>query len=203
MEHMKLERVINMALKFNINGLTNEILSKLKQELEVACTAWEFEVMSKVRHNYFGEGTNPQVDHFLKKESNAIVAYLQANTYVLADSYGTGSFMLDNNPGLEEYKRKHWHSARHGKAIVGRKAGHYTDLFGRGHDTSGSFEGVNIEGKRVYTRKNDNEKDYYISPTHPSYAVQLAENWLYKTYLPRAYKLAIDRVNFAKYLIES
>ena len=76
-------------------------------------------------------------------------------------------------------------------------------MFGRRHSTSGAFKGVNIEGKRVYTRKKDDERDYYISPTHPSYAIQLAENWLYKTYLPNAYKLAVKKTNFAKYLIES
>lgn len=192
-----------MALHFNINGITNEILNKLKDSLEIAFTQWEIEVMSKVRHNYFGEGTNPKVDSYLKKEGNMIIGFLQANTYVLADSYGTGSFMLDNNPGLEEYKRKNWGSFRHSKAIVGRPKGTYDDIFGRQHTTSGAFEGINIEGKRVYTRKKETEKDYYISPTHPSYAIQLAEQWLYKTYLPRAYQNAIKQINFGKYLIES
>ena len=192
-----------MALKFDKVGLANEILNKLSIELESACVAWEFEVMSKIGHNYFGEGTNPKVDHIIKTETDKIVAYLQANTYVLADSYGTGSFMLDNNPGLADYKAKNWHSDRHSKAIHGRKSGVYYDVFRRRHETSGAFKGVNIEGKRVYTRKKESEKDYYISPTKPSYAVQLAEQWLYKTYLPRAYKLAVQNINFSKYLIES
>lgn len=192
-----------MGLKFDTVGLSKEILRNLKIELEGACVAWEIETMSKVRHNYFGKDENPYVGHKLKEKVDGLVAYLEANTYVLADSYGTGSFMLDNNPGLEEYKRKYWHADRHSKAIHGRKAGHYTDVFGRPHDTSGSFRGVNIEGKRVYTRKKDTEKDYYISPTHPSYAIQLAENWLYKTYIPNAYRLAVQKTNFAKFLKES
>lgn len=199
---LKQERVIHM-LVFDKQGLAKELLKNLKIELETAGTAWEFEVMSKQGHNYFGEGTNPQVDHKIKTEVNGIVLYLQANTYVLADSYGTGSFMLDNNPGFAEYKSKNWHADRHSKAIHGRKAGTYYDVFGRKHETSGAFKGVNIEGKKVYTRKKENEKDYFISPTRPSYAVQLAEKWLYTTYLPRAYKLAVQRTNFAKFLIES
>lgn len=197
-----------MALKFDMNGLTNEILNKLEIELESAFNAWEDEVMSKVRHNYFGKDANPEVGHSLKKETNAIIGFLKANTYVLADSYGTGSFMLDNNPGFRKYmqsisKDGGWNPARRGKTIVGRPAGTYTDIFGRKHTTSGAFEGVNIEGKRVYTRKKESERDYYISPVHPSYAIQLAENWLYRTYLPRAYKLAVQNINFAKYLKES
>lgn len=191
-----------MALHFDKQGLANEILNKLQIELESAFNAWEIEVMSKVRHNYFGDDTNPKVGHELRKESNMIIGFLKANTYVLADSYGTGSFMLDNNPGFAEYK-KAWGTFRHSKAIVGRPAGSYTDIFGRKHTTSGAFKGVNIEGKRVYTRKKESERDYYISPVHPSYAIQLAENWLYKTYLPRAYKLAVQNINFAKYLIEN
>lgn len=89
-----------MALQFDMNGLANEILDKLQSSIQGAFTAWEIEVMSKVRHNYFGEGTNPKVDSYLKKEGNIIIGFLQANTYVLADSYGTGSFMLDNNPRI-------------------------------------------------------------------------------------------------------
>lgn len=191
-----------MGLRLNVKGLTNEILNKLKESMESAFNAWEIEVMSKVRHNYFGKDTNPKVAHKLKIEGNMIIGYLQANTYVLADSYGTGSFMLDNNPGFEEYKRKNWGTFRHNKAIVGRPAGSYTDIFGRPHTTSGAFESVNIEGKRVYTRKKESERDYYISPTHPSYALQLAEQWLYKEYLPKAYENAVKSTNFVKYLIE-
>ena len=193
-----------MGLRFNIEGLSNELLKNLKSELEGACIAWEIETMSKVRHNYFGKDENPYVGHAIKMQVDGIIAYLEANTYVLADSYGTGSFMLENNPGLKDYMNsKYWNKERKGKAIAGRKEGEYVDLFGRRHSTSGAFKGVNIEGKRVYTRKKDDERDYYISPTHPSYAIQLAENWLYKTYLPNAYKLAVKKTNFAKYLIES
>lgn len=87
-----------MSLKFNIKGLTNEILNKLEIELSNAFETWKQEVLSKVRHNYFGGGINPQVEYQLKRETNIIIAYLKANSYVLADSYGTGSFMLTNSP---------------------------------------------------------------------------------------------------------
>lgn len=196
-----------MALKFDKVGLANEILDKLQKEIAVAFLAWEDEVKSKTTHGLYGGGINPYVASTLKREGNALIGYLQANTYVLADSYGTGSFMLDDNPGLRKYmqsiKTGNWNPARRGKAIVGRPKGTYIDLFGRKHTTSGSFEGKNIEGKKVYTRKKETERDYYISPTRPSYAIQLASNWLWKTYLPRAYKLAVQNINFSKYLIES
>lgn len=186
-----------MALRFDMNGITNEILNKLKEQLEYAFMTWENEVYNGLKHPYFGEGVRPEVSHYLKREKNIIIGYLQANTYVLADSYGTGSLMLDNNPGLAEYKRSsYWNPARKGKTIVGRRSGRYTDIFGRTHTTRGTFEGRNIENKSFGTR-------YHIAPTHPSYALQMAEKWLYTTYLPNAYKLAIRNINFSKYLIES
>lgn len=152
----------------------------------------------------YGDETKAYIASSMKREANKIIGYLSANTYVLAESYGTGSFMLDDNPGLAEYKKsKLWNPTRKGKTIVGRPKGAYTNLFGQGRTTSGVFEGKNIEGKRVYTRKKESERDYYISPTRPSYAIQLANNWLWKTYLPNAYKLAIKNINFGKYLIES
>lgn len=189
-----------MALRLNVNGLINEFLNIFEKELESALNSWENEVKSKIRHNFFSK--NGKVSHEIKREAKGFVAYLKANTYVLADSYGTGSNMLDINPGLAEYRNsKIWNPARKGKTIVGRPEGTYTDLFGRVRKTSGVFKGVNIEGKRV--SNNTNKNDYYISATHPSYAIQLAEQYLYKQWIPLAYKRTINRLDFAKFLIES
>lgn len=186
-----------MALRFDMNGLTNEILNKLEEQLEYAFINWENEVLSKVSHPFYGKSGREKVDHFLQRERKAIVGYLQANAYVLADSYGTGSLMLDNNPGLAAYRSSDsWNPARSGKTIVGRKSGNYTDVFGRKRSSKGTLEGQNLENRSFGT-------DYHIAPTHPSYAVQMAEQWLYKTYLPNAYKLAVQNINFSKYLIES
>lgn len=186
-----------MALKFDINGLTNEILNKLEEQLEYAFIAWRTEVLDELKHPFYGMDSRPEVEYEIKRQGKIIIGYLKANTYVLADSYGTGSLMLDNNPGLAEYKNSGaWNPARTGKRIVGRKAGTYTNLFGRKRTTKGTFEGQNLENRSFGT-------DYHIAPTHPSYAVQMAEEWLYKTYLPNAYKLAVQNINFAKYLIES
>ena len=114
--------------------------------------------------------------------------------------------MLSDNPGLADYMNSELYNPLRrgkGKAIRGRAKGQYTNLFGQKRSTSGAFAGDNIEGKRVYTRKKESERDYYISPTRPSYAIQLANNWLWKTYLPRAFKNAMEKVSFTKYLIES
>lgn len=191
-----------MALRFDMNGLTNEILNKLEEQLEYAFVAWRTEVLDKLKHPFYGTDARPEVSYFFERESKTIIGYLQANTYVLADSYGTGSLMVLSNPGYEEYRRSdRWNPERKGKTIVGRRSGSYIDVFGRKRHSEGGLAGYPLEG--LHFRGTKSRKDYVIQPTAPSYAVQLAEKWLYATYLPRAYKYAIQNINFAKYLKES
>ena len=193
---LKREQVINMSLKFDKRGLANELLKNFEKELQWVLQAWENEVIKYMRFAEFQK--NADVDFELKKQSNAIIAYLKVNTYVLADSYGTGSLMLIDNPGFQEYK-KTWHEDRKSTRIVGRKSsypGTYTDVLGHKRTTSGSMKGKNLEGVTLNT-------GYQIQPVAPSRAVEIAEGWLYKTYLPKAYSNAIKNTNFAKYLIES
>lgn len=183
-----------MALKFDINGLTNEILINLEKELQWVFETWENEVYSKLKYSFADEAV---IESELKKESKIIIAYLKANIYALADSYGTGSLMLDDNPGFQEYRNSdRWNKARKGKTIVGRPRGTYKDAFGNTKKSLGTMEGIPIEGMKKWNGD-------IIEPLSPSYALQDAEKFLYSTYLPRAYKLAVKNTNFAKYLIES
>ena len=182
-------------LKFDKVGLANEILIKLEVELASALTAWKHEVIKSMNFSEFKK--NADADYEIKLEGRRIIAYLKANTYVLADSYGTGSLMLLDNPGYQEYRNSdRWNPARKSNAIAGRPAGTYVDvLSGKSKTSSGTMEGENIEGVEMTT-------GYKINPVAPSRAVESALGWLYKTYLPRAYRLAIKNVNFGKYLIE-
>ena len=201
---LKQEQVINM-LKFDIENLMKDFLRNLEIELRDATEAWKIEALSKMRGIKFahGDAVKAEVDKEIQRKTNGIIVYLKANGVALADSYGVGSLMTSDNPGLKEYMSSDsWNPARRGKAIVGRPEGYYTDIFGRKRHSTGRLKGVNLEGKRVYTKQKDSENDYYISPSNPSYALQMAEQWLMKTYLPRAYKLAVQRTNFGKYLKE-
>ena len=182
-------------LKFDKQGLANEILEKLEAELPAALTAWKNEVISFMNYNEFKK--NAELDYEIEREGKKVIAYLKANTYVLADSYGTGSLMLLDNPGYQAYKNSEdWNKLRRSNTIAGREKGYYTDIFGRGHHTSGSKAGDPLEGVQV-------RAGYTINPVAPSRAVEAAMGWLYRTYLPRAYSLAIKKVDFGKYLIES
>ena len=186
---------VSKMLQFDKNALANEILTRLEIELEDALTAWKNEVIKYMGFNEFKRSAN--TDYEIKKEGQKIIAYLKANTYVLADSYGTGSLMLLDNPGYQEYKNStRWNPARKSNAIAGRPEGAYTDvLSGKQKWSSGYMEGHNIEGGEMIT-------GYKINPVAPSRAVEIALGWLYRTYLPRAYSSVIHKVDFSKYLIE-
>lgn len=187
-----------MGLRLDIKGLTNEILNKLETELQWAFDAWKNEVKDKMQYSEFVD--NAEVEVELIRESNKIIAFLKANTYVLADSYGTGSLMLNNIPGFQEYRNSDkWNPARTGKAIVGRPEGTYIDAFGRKKHSSGYLEGINIEGKELVAGSGHR---LTVEPVSPSHALQDAEKFLYNTYLNRAYKNAIQNVNFSKFLKE-
>ena len=198
-----------MALRLNVNGLTNEFLNIFEQELDDALNRWKTELFDNLRHRFYFKYA--QASHEIHRQSKMIVAYLKANPYVLADSYGTGSLMLDDNPGLKEYmnnkgdKPGQFNPKRKGKAIAGRKSGVYYDMFARRHETSGAFEGDNIEGKTVYKKRNGifDTSEYKIEPTKPSRAIQTAEELLYKQWIPIAYNNTMRRLNIAKFLIES
>lgn len=183
-------------LQFDKQGLANEILEKLEAELPAALTAWKNEVISFMNYNEFKK--NAELDYEIEREGKKVIAYLKANTYVLADSYGTGSLMLLDNPGYQAYRndKDRWNRLRHSNTIVGREAGYYTDIFGRKHHTSGSKAGDSLEGVQV-------RAGYTINPVAPSRAIEAGLGMFYRQHLLNAYKLAIREVDFAKYLKES
>ena len=78
---------------------------------------------------------------------------------------------------------------RTGKTIVGRPRGSYINIFGEQVSTWGNAAGVKLEG-------------YVVEPSPPSKAIEIANQWLFQTYLPNAYKNAVSSINFSKYLEE-
>ena len=98
------ELVNNMGLRLNTDKLMKELLTKLEIELTQAFSTWESEVYAKRGNNDFFDYV--EVEAEVKKKSNEIVAYLRANPAALADSYGTGSLMLESNPIFSEYYKK-------------------------------------------------------------------------------------------------
>ena len=186
-------------LRFNVNAFTFKFLEILEEELKYVIEIWKQDVSKYMENPYF-KGLK-DFEEVIKKESTRIIVELKASPAVIADSYGTGSLMLDNIPGFQEYKNSdRYNKDRKGKAIEGRKAGTYKhSLTGKQRTTTGAFEGRNIEGQRV----NSQGRPYYILPSHPSYALQLAQEYMYMQWLPKAYENTVNRINFAQFLIES
>lgn len=193
-----------MALKFNYKKMMSDYITYFMSELDIALKAWEIEVKSGINSNFansFSGGKTQKiprawVNSYVEYHSKVVKGFLEANTVVLADSYGTGSLMLEDNPGLAEYKRSGlWNKDRKGNYITGREAGDYTDLFSRPRHTSGTFKGKILEGRKM-------NNGFVIKPIPPSKSLQNAEMRLYKTYLPRALKNAIDKIKISNYIIE-
>ena len=59
----------------------------------------------------------------------------------------------------------------------------------------GTREGENLE----YDRRNTG---YQIEPIPPSNSIKNADNWLFNTYLPIAFRNAMQKMKFSKYIIE-
>jgi len=191
-----------MALHINKEMLAKELLEKFEKELKIAGKEWEsdaYKYFRGIKYTYSKKKLKAKVDTHIEILANQVIAHFKANTIALADSYGTGSLMLDNNPGLAEYKadKKRWNPERTGKAIVGRKKGKYEDIFGQIHTTSGKFKGQKLENRGYVTYTS-----YYISPNYPSRAIQIADQWFYKKYLPKAYERVAAKIDIAKCLVE-
>ena len=193
-----------MALSFDYKKLMRDYKKFLMSELDIAFRAWEIEVMTGLRSNFSNSWTGGKlhkiprawVHAYTQYTTKSIKGFLEANTVVIADSFGTGSLMLQDNPALEEYKRSEfWHDDRKRNYITGRAEGSYTDFFGRPRTTKGTFKRKVLEGMRM-------KNGFVIKPIPPSHALQNAERTLYRTYIPRALNNALRKINFGNYLKE-
>jgi hypothetical protein len=201
-----------MALSFDYKKIMKDYERFLMSELDIAFRAWEIEVKSGLRSNFSNSMTGGKlhkiprawVNSYIQYTTKSIKGFLEANTVVIADSFGTGSLMLEDNPALEEYRKsKFWHKDRKRNYITGRgidsepgnHPGHYTDFFGRHRTTKGTFKGKVLEGMRM-------KNGFVIKPIPPSHALQNAERSLFRTYIPRALNNALRKINFGNYLKE-
>lgn len=186
-----------MGIRLNYNKLMNDYIAAFKEELKFALEDWELEVKNHIMSDFIKKHGNPQVDSYIKQEQNALIAFLEANPAVLADSYGTGSLMnIKDNPDYQDYRKSEfWNKARKSTKIVGRPEGEYTDIFGRQKYSSGYMEGVDLEYSETHT-------GFQFEPILPSNAIKDANNWLFNTYLPIAYHNALKKINFSKYVEE-
>lgn len=192
-----------MGLKFDYNRLIKDFIDLFFVELEHALKSWEEEVNKYSMFYRFKVDKTGKIDaevnSYVIKEVKALRGFLEANPAALADAYGTGSLMnIKDNPLYQEYRNSdQWNPARHGKEIVGRPEGSYTDIFGREKSSSGYLEGIKLENQRL-----GRGKGFLIEAIPPSNSIKIADNLLYKTYLPAAIKNAKNKMKLSKYIIE-
>ena len=178
-------------LRIDVNKFSKSFLEIFKTELYSCLENWKQDVYKNMKDHPSFLKAGAKVDYLIKKEANSVIAYLKANNHVLASSYGTGSLMLQYNPGLAAYKSSsNWNKARRWNAIYGRKKGEsYMDFFsGKTKISKGKFENTDIEARVMI-----------ISPT---YALQDAKRYLYTIYIPRAYKNTMNKIKFSSFLVE-
>ena len=131
-------------LQINKKALMNEIFNVFTVELFSMLENWRADVY-KFTGSVPSFVSSMKASYEIRKEANRVVAYLKANPQLLATSYGTGSLMLLDNPGLEEYKRsKYWNKDRRSNAVWGRAKGEYLNLFRGTIKTSGKYKGKNL-----------------------------------------------------------
>lgn len=194
-----------MSLKFDSQGAYNEFIKLLEQELDGLFDIWKSDVLSKMLNSYYQKNAKASVEMHYDETKKSIITIFKANANVLADSFGTGSLMLDDNPIVKEYlsgpkgnKEGQINPARKGKTIVGRPAGTYKDIFGNVRTTKGTYKGINIENLNI---KKEHRQKPFIYPTSPSNVIRDADKYLY-SHLQDAYQRAVRRLNFSKFLIE-
>lgn len=184
-----------MSIYFDKDKLMKDYLNFFYAELAGALISWKEEVLSGMTSE-FAKKHGPKVSFELDIYAKGVTAYLKANPAVLMDSYGTGSLMDENNPGLQEYMNsERWNPARTGKAIVGRPEGDYINVFGQEKYSSGYLEGLPLEGTETMT-------GFKFKAIPPSGTLKNAKKRLFDTYLKAAYRNALKHMKFSNYIIE-
>lgn len=195
-----------MRLYLDENLLVQEFKEKVIKEIDNSREKLENDIKSKMGTGDFSTwnyGPGQKYGNIktteLKVVQDTIKFYVDANAIALYDNYGSGSKMdVENNPLIGEYiANGNWnpHRSMSDTRIKGRPPGEYTDIFGKKRFSGGSFEGVDLEGLRIY----DNETGGYIviKPHEPSHAIEYGLAW-YEMEFPNILNRAIKNMNFSK-----
>jgi len=174
-----------MTTKYNKNkiylhGFTNR---KAQQEFELTLKAYfhqnilpyikdcaEAKLPQEAKN--LGVAINISDVKFIMNRSILTGSIYSEGMYALLYEFGSGSKMLDEdeNPSLEDYKNSdYYNKARKDldtNKIVGRKKGSYLGLDGKVHYSSGTLEGIVLEGSTIGGKKYEAIKPYrYIHDT--------------------------------------
>lgn len=196
-------------LKIDKKKMMEDFLKRFEIFLKAALNLWVQDVKKYSSHNNDIPEVKVATNTEIEEAGRILVAKFKANAAAMADSFGTGSEMVtgEENPNLIDYwlnvgdNKGERNPSRKTTAIEGRKKGHYTDIFGGGHDTEGKFEGKDIE---YMTFKGKNGEKVTIEPIVPSHSIRIANYFLSKEggTIDKAIKNTIKGMDLSKYIIE-
>lgn len=169
----------NVRLKINIDPAIKKLADKLLDFCDELLNMFYSDVKTNIRKNPnggFSRDSDPvtraesdiEIQAAKIADSNLIVGSVLFGPHAIIRSFGTGSLMDMNNPQLEKYMQsEYWNRLRGTNPnIVGREEGQYINIFGETVVSKGTFAGQSVEE--------------IIRPIAPNYAIQNAENWVFK-----------------------
>lgn len=172
-----------MAIALRFNG--QKFYDDLKEELKKTMKAL-IDEFYRAATSGMGADARADSDNFGVTEDeleHQIDAQCAFYADAIIESYGIGSLAdIGPNSHWDDYKSSGLlNPLRTGTAIVGRKEGEYTNIWGEPDYSTGTKAGQLLESKTKTPRKFfDKSKGKWVSiePKRPTYAIQNVEVWL-------------------------
>lgn len=183
-------------IKFNTECCIKDLHNYLVETIKKARSELLREIRSGVeRPEAIDDWTEGDIDEI----AGVITAQIAGGGWAVMDEFGRGSLMDITNPALEEYIGSiYWNPLRHDKAIRGRPAGAYVDIWGNTRYSHGSMAGTNLEEldeKKPLRFQGDFE------PWQPSKAMRTAMQVMREGRFQEIIQEAVDDFPWSRYLI--
>lgn len=171
-------------LRFNDEQFIKDLSMNLRNSLAKDFADFKSDVLNRVQwEDALQKGkVEIQIDNTI----NEILAIVEANAYIIADSYGTGteSILSLSNEIFKDYMQsEYWNKLRKGKKIVGREEGEYINFFGENVKSSGKMAGKKVDVPEI--------------PATSS----IPDAWkeMFNTKIPNTIKIVLNNIDFSKY----
>jgi hypothetical protein len=171
-------------LRFNDEQFMKDLSMNLKNALTNDFADFKSDVLNRVQwEDALQKG---KVETKVNNTIDEILAIVEANAYIIADSYGTGteSILSLSSEIFKDYMQSdYWNELRKSKQIVGRKEGEYINFFGEKVKSSGSKAGDKVNVPEI--------------PATSS----IPDAWkeMFNTKIPNTVNRVLDSIDFSKY----
>lgn len=197
-------------LRINKEKMMQDFLTEFEPNLKEALDSWKNDIEKFSSLDFIKKLGVPKADYKISLETfnNMITVFFKANPTLLADIYGTGSEMIEDQK-LPEVFNDYWNNrgamaaqvnpTRKGHEIAGRPAGVYQTIFGNKRTSEGRKAGESIEGQAgIKVIKPDTA----LLNKYFGTAIEIANKFFKTTYLRVAINNTIKGMDLSKYVIE-